>query len=320
MDTKILSVWSLLLGIFLLLPSCAGTRVVKSLPANRAASRISYVTRSLISEDNYAYVETTEHGQIISDTMLVEFFARNPELNGRITRSDYLFLLDLSREAELRTLLEQSPDSPPEQGIDFRVSVLERKISGIQHEYSEASRRGAYSESWEQIDSTNPVDRIKIALLLQSLGCVEFRKELVQFLIADILDISTEIGGAVMLSDRSDCPLSLQQIPSQGSGDYEYRPPSQLLSSSCVAIWHNHAATDEVTNPQDANNSPQAGPSGTLRGSLNQVGGDMWQCYIHGIDGVVITPVGGGNFNLDFVNSEGIVLDLGVYTYLVSGR
>jgi len=42
----------------------------------------------------------------------------------------------------------------------------------------------------------------------------------------------------------------------------------------------------------------------------------MWQCDIQGIDAVVVTPIGGGNFNLDFVNSEGIVLDLGVYSYI----
>jgi hypothetical protein len=42
----------------------------------------------------------------------------------------------------------------------------------------------------------------------------------------------------------------------------------------------------------------------------------MWQCYIQGIDALIVTPVGGGAFNLDFVTSEGIVLDLGVYSHI----
>ncbi len=314
-DIKILSLWSLLLVTFLLLPSCAGFRVAEPPSAKTVVHRVTHVTRVLKNLPGYAYVETVEHSATLSDPVLIDFFGRHPGLNGKITRSDYLFLLELSRDQRLRTLLTSVPDSSLEHGLDYRASTLKTKLTTISHVASDATRRGAYSEDAVQIDLTNTVDRIKIALLLKSLVCVDFRRKLAEILVADIRDSSAEYGGALVLSTQPDCPLWMHQLSSLRFGDHEYRPPAELYSSGCVAIWHNHATAEESANPFDVDNSPLAGPSGTLRGSLVQVGGDMWQCYIHGIDAVIVTPVGRGDFNLDFVSSEGIVIDLGIYYY-----
>jgi hypothetical protein len=306
MTAKPLSRGMVVLAAILILNSCAGFSRTKRIEEIRPT--ITYITRTLTNRSSYAYVETKQHTAMVSDDTLADFFARHPRLNGRLTRSDYLFLLDLSQDAELRSLLDLNPHGQ-------LARQIKGKLELVPHVQSEASRRGAYSESAKQIDSLNPVDRIKITLLLQSLSFADFRSQLARHLVADILDTSSEYGGAVVLSAQPGCPLSLQQIPSLRSGDYEYVPSPELLNSGCVVIWHNHAASAVPNNILDVDNSSRAGPSGTLRGSLVQVGGDMWQCYIQGIDAVIVTPVGGGNFNLDFVNSEGIVLDLGVYPY-----
>jgi hypothetical protein len=287
--------------------------MVKTVEEPRAT--ITYITRELKSGFNYAYIETTEHTETVADSALAEFIGRYPRLNGRLTRSDYLFTLQLAQNPELKKLLTFSTGTPNATGGSDNASHLKCRLSTIPHVHSAASRRGAYSESIAQIDSAHPVDLIKIALLLQSLECSKFRRMLGRILVTDIQDSSTEYGGAIVLSGQSDCPLSLDQIPSENLGDYEYRPPTELLHSASLALWHNHAAAEKSTDPLDMDNSARAGPSGTLRGSLVQVGGDMWQCYIHGVDAVIVTPVGRGKYNVDFVSSDGIVLDLGLYSY-----
>ena len=306
----------MLLGTVLLLPSCAGLKIIEPPPAERAVHRVTCITRELKNLPGHAYVETVEHTEILTDAALIGFFQRHPRLSGKITRSDYLFLLDLSNDPGLRLLLTSSTNQPNEHCVDYRASTLGAKLSMMPRVLSDASRRGAYSEDPAQIASTNPVDRIKVALLLRSLECTDFRTRLAEILVADVRDSSTEYGGALVLSAQPDCPIWLHQLSPLRLGDHEYIPPPVLYSSGCLAIWHNHAATEEPADPFAVDNSFKAGPSGSLRGSLVQAGGDIWQCYIHGIDGVIVTPVGGGNFNLDFVNSEGIVLDLGVYSYI----
>ncbi len=316
MDIKTRSVRLLLLGT-ILLSSCAGLKITEAPPAQTGEHGLTYITRELKNLSGHTYVQTIEHGEILTDAALIEFFQRYHQLNGRITRSDYLFLVELSEDPLLRNLLTSKTVRPDKHGVDYRTCRLKAKLSTMPHVGSDASRRGAYSQDPAQIDSANPVDRIKVALLLRSLECADFRIRLGEILIDDARDSCTEYGGALVLSPQLDCPVWLHPLSPFSLGDHDYKPPAELYSSGCLAIWHNHAATtEEPANPFSVDNSPQAGPSGTLRGSLAQVGGDMWQCYIHGIDAAIVTPVGGGCFNLDFVNSEGIVLDLGVYSYI----
>jgi hypothetical protein len=104
-------------------------------------------------------------------------------------------------------------------------------------------------------------------------------------------------------------------VRSRSRDDWEYRPPAGLFLLTDFALWHNHAYAAESTDLERIDNSRQAGPSGVLGGSLTSIGGDIWGCYLHAVDAVVVTPTGGRTFNVDFVSSEGAVVDLGLFSW-----
>jgi hypothetical protein len=220
-----------------------------------------------------------EHRLQVADPSVISFLDSRPELDGRITLGDLLFLETLA-ETRYRELLREPPARPGE-GTPEPV---------------------------------NAVAAVKLRLLRQALGCPGFVDEIARNIDEDARDTDTEHGGILLLTDSEDCPAHLLTIPSGTTGDdHGYDLPTELFTASSMAVWHDHAANDRGLPAGELDNSAAVGPSGTASGSIVTVWGDMWIAYLRGIDGVVFTPTGDGTFSVVFFSSDGQKVDLGRY-------
>ena len=140
----------------------------------------------------------------------------------------------------------------------------------------------------------------KINLLLQRLKDDEFRRNEIGSLIReDLKNKKTEFGGLVIFSEENEL-IFKEYYPENLASDFAYIHPylNNELEAS-IAYFHLHAISEsEMVN---------AGPSG--------VSGDLTTSEISSKDGIVITPIGNGMFNIDFYTPQGVVIDLGNYDY-----
>ncbi len=268
---------------------------------------VRYLTRELRIDEEYMYVQTTEHEEQINSAEAAEFFHAYPDLNGFILESDYRFLMLAIQDGQAFTLLMNRKRL---------FSLISEYLSESNHVYSQYSSIGGLTETPDQIYYLNILDQLKVFLLLDTLYKRGITAKIGGLLVADMLNTKTEYGGVVKYSPKSKQKIKLEFITSSSSSDSGYIPEGDVINPNHMAMWHNHAAYDFSVPLSEVDNSNIAGPSGKLSGSLlSSLGGDLWEYFINGIDGIVITPTGNRTFNLDFATSEGIVVDLGIFSY-----
>ena len=282
--------------------SCAGLpRPTAGLPLQL---QVVSITRELRSSGQNTYIHTVRRSESITDPAVIGFLHAHPNLAEDIPETDLRFLFRLAMHPPTRRLLT-SPE-PVE-------SILERRLAAVQPVFSDTDRLSRRTDNLEQLGRLNPVDRLKVLLLLEALESRSLADQLAVTLRRDLAENDAEYGGFVLLTGEPDAPIEFVPVRSRVRSDHEYRPPAGLYALGDFALWHNHVRNEGVTDLAEVDNSSRAGPSGVLGGSLAGIGGDVWMCYLWTVDGVVITPTGGNTLNVDFVSSEGAVLDLGVY-------
>jgi hypothetical protein len=284
--------------------SCAGFGRPGMQPPEDAELVVS-ISRELVSSTQHTFVRTIRRRAFITDPQVRDFFRLYPDLAQGVPQSDLDFLLKLAGLPAARGLLAA--------GTDGRE--LEDHLAGRQTVPSDSDRLSGRTDNREQVGLLNPVDRIKVSLLLEALRCADLANRLAACLRQDLLESDAEYGGFLLLTGEEQAPVEFVPIRSRTLDDWEYRPPAGLFLLTDFALWHNHAHGADSTELEQVDNSSQAGPSGTLGCSLTGIGGDLWGCYLHTVDAVVITPTGGRTFNVDFVSSEGAVVDLGLYSW-----
>jgi hypothetical protein len=257
----------------------AGCAVVPPPPSGRT---VTCITRTLADG---LHLQVLEHRVRVVEPVLAAFLDANPQLDGRMTLPDVLFLERLAESSRRDVLRASGP------------------VRAAEPDGGAAGPSG-------RLDA---VDRIKVGLVREALRFPAFLASIAGAIGDDALDPSSEHGGVVLLEGGDGCPLSLLPVPSSSAGDdLVYGLPVELFSAACLAFWHDHPG-EAAAAPSPGIRQPP-GPSGALGPSLVTAWGDRWIAYLRGIDGLVFTPTGGGGFSVVFFTSEGEVLDLGRFT------
>jgi hypothetical protein len=238
---------------------------------------VTCYTRSLASG---VRLEVLEHRVVVADQSVLTFLDRFPALDGRISLQDLLFLESLA-ETRYRDLLLHEPAQPDD-----------HNAVGLP-----------------------PVERVRLALITEALAIPAFRGAVAASLRANARDHAAEHGGVLVLSDDSNGPLRLLEVPSGETGDeHSYTLPVELFTAGSVAVWHNHAWNPAGLPFEELDDSAISRPSGTAHGSLETVGGDLWTAYLRGISGLVFTPTGNATFSAVYYDAQEDVLDLGRFS------
>ena len=110
-------------------------------------------------------------------------------------------------------------------------------------------------------------------------------------------------GGKVAFVERP-------PIHEHSNGNYAFSTETLRRSfASGMGQFHLHAVDGHF------DSSWGAGPSGQTKKTHNHGSADLGAAESLGLDGVVITSIGPGKFNVDYYTPEGVVIDLGNYEY-----
>ena len=179
------------------------------------------------------------------------------------------------------------------------TSRLAARLAARRHTKRPPSYRGAPDDYPEHFTGRNdPIsytDLVRINLLLDTLDLPDTAKQLQQFLQDDLAEAATEVGGLALLENRR--ARFRPYPPGSRAGDNQYRESLDMFQDAayCLARWHCHAHRQR---------GPQlAGP-----------GSDDLH-YAQWCDSplVIVTYLAHNLCNVDYVNPEGVVIDLGNY-------
>lgn len=171
---------------------------------------------------------------------------------------------------------------------------IARRVRGREVRY----RLGApYAESADDLTGFLRPDLIKIHLLLDELERPEVVAKLAAFVEADAAESMGELGGYVRLTSAG--RLRFERFEGRSGttrDDRLHLPPDP---AGAALDFHLHAT--------DRDDSAYSGPSSGAPGT------DLFRAAHHRVDGVVITRLAGGRYNVDMYSSRKYVLDLGVF-------
>jgi hypothetical protein len=284
--------------------SCAG--LPRPTSGHPRQLQVFTITRELRSSGQYTYIRTDRRSESIDEPAVIGFFQAYPGLTRGIPEGDLRFLLRLALHPATWDLLTATEPIQP---------MIERRLAAVEAVFTDTDRLYGRTDRLEQLSHLNPVDRLKAHLLLEALQLRSLADRLAEIMRRDLEEPEAEYGGFVLLTGEPGSPLEFIPVRSRTPDDYEYRPPPGLYPLCDFALWHCHVHGPEKADLTEIDNSSRAGPSGVLGESLTSLGGDVWTCYLLTVDGLVITPTANNTLNVDFVSSEGAVLDLGVYAW-----
>jgi hypothetical protein len=164
-------------------------------------------------------------------------------------------------------------------------------------------RAAEYSEVFsEQADRLTMGELHKIELLLDLLERPGTAAKLTDLVERDLAKEDGELGGWIRFDglDR----LTFEEQPAAALNDNSYVFPAELDPHLAAANFHLHAVDSD-------GNPASAGPSSAFGGTV----GDRKAAFAAHRDGVVVTFLGDGHFNVDFYTAGGAVIDLGNYAF-----
>ncbi|MBI9016119.1 MAG: hypothetical protein JEZ07_02545 [Phycisphaerae bacterium] len=181
------------------------------------------------------------------------------------------------------------------------INSINVKLQNIGHSKRRPTHRGAsddYLENFEsQIDSLSLVDLERIRMLIGWLEKRDNREILANILKEDLYNENTELGGLCMIEDGQ---LKFKVYMSGNAiSDHAYVENDKLWDDAvkCFSRWHCHAGASQ-------DNLPGPGID------------DMRYVTYVKTPNLIITllnDMNGLEFNIDYINPSGKVIDIGVY-------
>ena len=266
--------------------------------SKRAINQILLSNNGMLKENIFSEKAKTPKGRkfiidsgVLGDVNPAVFESKVNTLGvNHIKSTDLKFLADLRHEE-----------------VKLRPEVLadvEQRLSQNEHT-DRTDSNGWYKEdlaSHEDTISTTAL--LKIQKIMQGLENPEQRTRIGELMERDMNNPATEYGGFVSLDQQGKGNFEFLSPQAQGKdGGYRFNNAFIELGTSTVANFHFHALHED--------DSPHAGPSGLP----DRPGGDLGAAKHLNTDGVVITAIGKGRFNVDFYTPTGEVIDLGNYEY-----
>ena len=160
----------------------------------------------------------------------------------------------------------------------------------------------------KQKDLLSLTTLIVLSELIHYLHTGQGKSDLGQIISRDLLDWGSEAGGLVVYKNGK---LSFERYEPRCRGDNcRYIISEKLDADSPHALfsWHNHAT-------KLLGNAEIAGPSGWHSAQDVSGGGDIGTAEQENKDGVVITYLGENKFNVNYYTYDGIVINLGDYSW-----
>lgn len=206
---------------------------------------------------------------------------------------------------------------------------LADRLASLSHTQRPPSYAGAPDDCREDFTGQRRLlsyaDLLRMCLLLEHLAEPDNRSALRGRLAEDWADPTSEIGGLCFLEDRT-VTFKLY-APAQRVGDHRYVESAALIADAClcVARWHCHAGArrSEDEPPEGRRLMDRQGrpagrrdrTSGAWQAAPRAGPGldDLSYVAYVGTPLVVLSRLNDNQLNVDYVNPEGIVVDLGNY-------
>ncbi|MEQ9502800.1 MAG: hypothetical protein RIT81_38375 [Deltaproteobacteria bacterium] len=186
------------------------------------------------------------------------------------------------------------------QPCDALITSLTKRLAQTTHAHR-SDRAAEYSERFEDhVDKLSTSDLVRIDWLLTALEDGVVRKTIGAQIEADQADETTELGGMFVV--QGGAPRFVPLKPDAPESNNSFRFPAQVNPLASVVTAHLHAVGHT-----DGEN---AGPSSAFGGRS----GDRGFTAESGRSDLVIADLGDGKFGVDYVNPEGAVVDLGVFS------
>ncbi|MBI4447579.1 hypothetical protein HY643_01230 [Candidatus Woesearchaeota archaeon] len=204
---------------------------------------------------------------------------------------------------------------------------LTGKLNRIGHSRRADDAGQKYREGYDQLPKLGRIDLMKANMLVKQLGEKDFCNKIGIIIKDDLSDIYSEHGGVIRADSGS---LEFKVVPSLVEDSItllqkilpKSEPPKKIKDfvseqfngtytfsgrlADVFSVFHLHAVhTTDYSRKGYPADAYYAGPSTP----------DLNHSKRIGIDGVVITNIGEKKFNIDFYTTEGVVIDLGNYTY-----
>jgi len=279
-------------------------------PTNAARLFLCSYQRTLLSVEQFSYL-----------AKLVAHLAERE--NYRFTPTDSYLLLNLSD-----TQLSNSGDD--------LVAEIDKTLVRLNHSKRPAGYAGArddYDEDFAgQCNRLCYTDLLRIRLLLKELARPMKIAGFKQHLRDDLSQIDSEVGGLSFLEAAG---VRFERYPpGRRLGDNQYFESVEMIeaASFCLTRWHCHADSNRIGYEPDVDWQSRRGRAGH-RGGLEQSDGShggrdgSWRLAElagPGVDDldfveycgcplVIISQIPYGRCNVDYVSSDGVVIDLGNY-------
>ena len=237
------------------------------------------------------------------------FLCRHHQLN--LTPDDFQRLADTAQHLARREAYRFDPRDthllltlPPERLATPATQLSARiaaRLSTRSHTKRPPSSPGAPDDYTEHFTGPNhPIsytDLVRVDLLLDTLALPDTPKQLQQFLRDDLADTSTEVGGLALLELENQRVCFRPYPPGDRARDNQYRESLDMFedAANCLARWHCHAHR-------------QRGPLLAGPGS-----DDLHYAQWSDSPMLVVTYLARNRCNVDYLNPEGAVIDLGNY-------
>ena len=209
----------------------------------------------------------------------------------------YNYQFDLA-DAYILLQSEKTQFLPTRDEISEQIA---HRLAMLPHSYRPPSYPGAADDYREDFIGPRNLfsytDLLRIRLILNALTRPDTVKQLRRFLLEDMDDLDSEVGGLCFLDDDSGTVRFQAYRPQARCADNTYVESPQMLRDACLCLtrWHCHADRRETSLP--------AGPG------LD----DLQFAEYYGTSLLIITYINAKIFNVDYCNAQGEVLDLGNY-------